>query len=52
MVPHRHSWQFCCETSHRLKPKIRRFENWLLEQVAGDPALAAYRAPVMERTGT
>lgn len=43
MVPHRHSWQFCCEAAHRLKPKIKRFENWLMEQVAADPSLNAYR---------
>jgi LysR family transcriptional regulator, glycine cleavage system transcriptional activator len=43
MVPHRHSWQFCCEAAHRLKPKIKRFENWLLEQIAADPALKDYR---------
>lgn len=52
LAPHRHSWQFACATAHRLKPKIRRFENWLLEQVADDPALSAYRAPLAERTGT
>jgi LysR family glycine cleavage system transcriptional activator len=43
MVPHRHSWQFCCEAAHRLKPKIKRFESWLLEQVAADPTLSQYR---------
>lgn len=52
MVPHRHSWQFCCEPSHRLKPKIKRFEAWLVEQVAADPNLAAYRLQETERTGT
>ncbi|MDP9137947.1 MAG: LysR substrate-binding domain-containing protein, partial [Pseudomonadota bacterium] len=51
-APHRHSWQFCCATSHRLKPKIRRFENWLLEQVAADPGLSAYRPSAAVRTGT
>ncbi|MGI9464548.1 MAG: transcriptional regulator GcvA [Aestuariivirgaceae bacterium] len=40
-VPHRHSWQFVCSNTQRLKPKIRRFENWLAEQVAADPTLAA-----------
>lgn len=43
MVPHRHSWQFACEAAHRLKPKIKRFENWLVEQIAADPALNDYR---------
>ncbi len=43
MVQNRHAWQFCCEAAHRLKPKIKRFENWLLEQVAADPNLAPYR---------
>ena len=43
MVPHRHSWQFCCEAAHRLKPKIKRFESWLAEQVAADPTLSQYR---------
>ncbi len=38
-VPHRHSWQFVCSNTQRLKPKIRRFENWLAEQVAADPTL-------------
>jgi LysR family glycine cleavage system transcriptional activator len=38
-VPHRHSWQFVCSNTQRLKPKIRRFENWLVEQVAADPNL-------------
>jgi LysR family glycine cleavage system transcriptional activator len=52
MAPHRHSWQFCCSASHRLKPKIRRFESWLLEQVAADPGLAPYRIEPAERTGT
>ncbi len=52
MVPHRHSWVFCCEASHRLKPKIRRFENWLVEQVAADRDLDPYRIEIKERTGT
>ena len=29
MVPHRHPWLFACEAANRLKPKIRRFEDWL-----------------------
>jgi hypothetical protein len=52
LVPHRHSWQFCCEVSHRLKPKIKRFEAWLTEQVAADPNLDPYRIETAERTGT
>ncbi len=53
MVPHRHSWQFRLQgEANRLKPKIRRFEDWLIEQVAADPALQAYRPPSAERTGT
>lgn len=52
LVPHRHSWQFCCEASHRLKPKIKHFESWLTEQVESDPNLAAYRVHSRERTGT
>lgn len=40
-VPHRHCWQFVCGNTQRLKPKIRRFEAWLAEQVAADPALPA-----------
>ncbi len=52
MVPHRYDWVFCCEASHRLKPKIRRFENWLVEQVAADESLEPYRIEPKERTGT
>jgi uncharacterized membrane protein YbaN (DUF454 family) len=26
-----------------MKPKIKRFEDWLVKQVASDPALEAYR---------
>jgi LysR family transcriptional regulator, glycine cleavage system transcriptional activator len=52
MVPHRHSWVFCCAASHRLKPKIRRFESWLVEQVAADRDLDPYRLETKERTGT
>jgi LysR family transcriptional regulator, glycine cleavage system transcriptional activator len=52
MVPHRHSWDFCCLASHRLKPKIKRFENWLVEQVAADRDLDPYRIEAKESTGT
>lgn len=38
-VPHRHHWQFVCSNTQRLKPKIKRFENWLAEQVALDSSL-------------
>jgi len=43
MVPHRHQWQFACAAEHRMKPKIRRFEDWLIRQVAADPILERYR---------
>lgn len=43
MVPHRHQWQFACKAEDKLKPKIRRFEDWLVKQVAADPALHVYR---------
>jgi LysR family glycine cleavage system transcriptional activator len=38
-VPHRHHWQFVCNNTQRLKPKIRRFQDWLAEQVAADDSL-------------
>jgi len=43
IVPHRHQWQFACKAEDKLKPKIRRFEDWLVKQVAADPALHVYR---------
>jgi LysR family glycine cleavage system transcriptional activator len=43
MVPHRHQWQFACKAEDKLKPKIRRFEDWLVKQVAADPSLHVYR---------
>lgn len=43
LVPHRHNWLFACNAEHRLKPKIKRFEDWLVKQVAADPSLDAYR---------
>ena len=43
LVPHRHRWQFACKAEDKLKPKIKRFEDWLVKQVAADPNLAAYR---------
>jgi LysR family glycine cleavage system transcriptional activator len=43
LVPHRHNWLFACNAEHRMKPKIKRFEDWLVRQVAADPSLDAYR---------
>jgi LysR family glycine cleavage system transcriptional activator len=42
-VPHRHNWLFACKGENRMKPKIRRFEEWLVKQVNADPSLDAYR---------
>ena len=42
-VQHRHNWLFACNAEHRMKPKIKRFEDWLVKQAAADPALDAYR---------
>lgn len=42
-VPHRHNWLFACNAEHRAKPKIKRFEEWLVKQVAADPSLEIYR---------
>ena len=42
-VPHRHNWLFACNAEHRMKPKIKRFEDWLVKQIASDPSLDAYR---------
>jgi len=42
-VPHRHDWRFMCASGQRLKPKIRRFEQWLADEIAADPALRPYR---------
>jgi LysR family glycine cleavage system transcriptional activator len=43
MVPHRHQWQFACAAEHRMQPKIRRLEDWLIKQVNADPVLERYR---------
>ena len=43
MVPHRLQWLFACNAEHRMKPKIKRFEDWLVKQVNADPALEPYR---------
>jgi len=45
MVPHCHDWRFMCASGQRLKPKIRRFEQWLIDEIAADPALKPYRQP-------
>lgn len=42
-VPHRHNWLFACKAEHKMKPKIKRFEDWLVKQIAADPTLEAYR---------
>ena len=42
-VPHKHQWYFACNAEHRKKNKIKRLEDWLMKQVATDPALSAYR---------
>jgi LysR family glycine cleavage system transcriptional activator len=42
-VPHRHQWLFACNAENRMKPKVKRFEDWLVKQVSADPALEAYR---------
>jgi LysR family transcriptional regulator, glycine cleavage system transcriptional activator len=44
-VKHRHNWFFVCKQEDRNKPKIKRFEEWLLKQVAADPSLEPYRRP-------
>lgn len=44
-VPHRHQWYFACLQENRKKSKVRRFEEWLMKQVAADPALSSYRIP-------
>jgi LysR family transcriptional regulator, glycine cleavage system transcriptional activator len=42
-VQHKHQWYFACNAEHRKLNKIKRFEDWLMKQVASDPALSAYR---------
>ena len=42
-VPSRHNWLFACNAEHRMKTKIKRFEDWLVKQIAADPSLDAYR---------
>lgn len=40
---HRHNWLFAARAEQRMKPKVKRFEEWLVKQVAMDPSLDAYR---------
>ena len=42
-VPHRHGWYFACASANKSKNKVRRFEEWLVKQVAADPALEAIK---------
>ena len=38
-VEHRHHWYFACSSENRNKNKVKRFEDWLVKQVAADPML-------------
>jgi LysR family glycine cleavage system transcriptional activator len=40
---HRLQWLYACNAEHRMKPKIKRFEDWLVKQINADPALEPYR---------
>ena len=40
-VPHRHWWAFACRGTDRLLPKVKAFEDWLMEQVAADDDIPA-----------
>lgn len=42
-VPHRLQWLFACKAEHKLKPKVKKFEEWLVKQIAKDPDLAPYQ---------
>jgi DNA-binding transcriptional LysR family regulator len=42
-VPHRLQWLFACKAEQKLKPKVRKFEEWLVKQIAKDPDLAPYQ---------
>lgn len=44
VVPHIRSWQFVCESAHRMRPRIRRFESWLAGQIAAEPTIGAAQA--------
>lgn len=43
MVKHRNDWMFACKAEHRMKAKIRRFEDWLVRRIAADAAFEPYR---------
>jgi LysR family transcriptional regulator, glycine cleavage system transcriptional activator len=38
-VEHKHHWYFACNAEHHRKPKVKRFEDWLVKQVAADTTL-------------
>ncbi len=40
-VPHQHWWTFACRATDRLLPKVKLFEDWLIEQVAADEDIPA-----------
>jgi LysR family transcriptional regulator, glycine cleavage system transcriptional activator len=42
-VEHKHHWYFACNTEHHRKPKVKRFEDWLVKQVAADPLLEVFK---------
>lgn len=37
VAPCKHSWQVVCETAHKHKSKIQKFERWLRRQISEDP---------------
>ena len=41
-VPCKHSWQIVCETAHKHKSKIQKFERWLRRQISEDPTVADF----------
>ena len=40
-VPHKHNWYFACAAANKSKNKVKRFEDWLVKQVATDSSLEA-----------
>lgn len=38
-VPHEHYWELVCSVEDRKEPKVRWFEDWLIEQVDLDPQI-------------
>ena len=48
-VPNRHHWLFACGAENRLNPKIKRFEDWLVRQIAADATLEPYREKGSDR---